>query len=151
MDKKKFQELLTAIYRSVDELEVMFPGRHFTPDGHLVGSLGEALASAHYDIKLFDNAATHRHDGFLGDKQIQIKTTQGTRISISSKPEHLLVLKLNRDGSFVEKYNGPGSLVWSEVSHRARPRNGQYQISLIALSRLMAEVEPGQKICPLPS
>lgn len=146
MDKTKFQELLNTIYKSVDELEAMFPGRHFTPDGHLVGSLGEALASFHYGIKLFDNAATQGHDGVLGDKKIQIKTTQGNRISISSEPEHLLVLKLNRDGSFVEKYNGPGSLVWSKVSHRERPRNGQYQISLSALSQLMEHIDPSNKI-----
>jgi hypothetical protein len=30
----------------------MFPGRHFTPDGHMVGSFGEALAAHHYGIEL---------------------------------------------------------------------------------------------------
>jgi len=141
-----FQKLLKTIYESVDELETMFPGRHFTPDGHLVGSLGEALASFHYGIVLFENAATQVHDGVKEDTKIQIKTTQGDRISISSEPDHLLVLKLKRDGSFDEKYNGPGSLVWSEVSHKKRPKNGQYQISLSSLSRLMEKVEPSQKV-----
>lgn len=146
MDKAKFQKLLKTIYDSVDELEAMFPGRHFTPDGHLVGSLGEALAKVHYDIELYDNASTQCHDGSKGKKQIQIKTTQGARISISSEPEHLLVLKLNRDGSFIEKYNGPGSLVWSEVSHKKLPKNGQYQVPLSTLSRLMEKVHPDDKI-----
>lgn len=146
MDKTKFQKLLKTIYESVDELEAMFPGRHFTPDGHLVGSLGEALAKFHYGIELYKNAATQCHDGSKGEKQIQIKTTQGTRISISSEPEHLLVLKLNRDGSFIEIFNGSGSLVWSEVSHKKLPKNGQYQVPLSTLSRLMEQVGPNEKI-----
>jgi len=37
-----FQEL----YSIVDRLEELFPGRRFTPDGHLVGSIGEVLAAA---------------------------------------------------------------------------------------------------------
>ena len=52
MNKERFPQLLRSIYDAVDELERMFPDRHFTPDGHLVGSLGEALASFHYGIVL---------------------------------------------------------------------------------------------------
>jgi hypothetical protein len=36
--------LISQLYELVDQLELMFPGRLFTPDGHMVGSLGEALA-----------------------------------------------------------------------------------------------------------
>ena len=38
-------ELLAFLYRIVDLLEVLFPGRKFTPDGHLVGSIGEVIAA----------------------------------------------------------------------------------------------------------
>ncbi|MPM11547.1 hypothetical protein SDC9_57893 [bioreactor metagenome] len=31
-------EQIRAIYKISNELENMFPGRHFTPDGHMVGS-----------------------------------------------------------------------------------------------------------------
>jgi hypothetical protein len=140
MDKARFPELLRAIYESVDALEVMFPGRHFTPDGHLVGSLGEALASYHYGIEL-SGASTQRHDGTCGERNVQVKATQGNRVSLSSEPDYLLVLRLQRDGTFVEEYNGPGSLVWSLVSHKPRPKNGQYQVSLTALRRIMETVK----------
>ena len=33
------------IYRAVDALEQRHPGRKFTPDGHLVGSIGEVIAA----------------------------------------------------------------------------------------------------------
>jgi hypothetical protein len=35
-----------------------------------------------------------------------------------SEPEHLLVLRFNRDGTFEEEYNGPGALVWNLLAHK---------------------------------
>jgi hypothetical protein len=123
----------------------MFPGRHFTPDGHMVGSLGEALAAHHYGIKLFP-ASSQCHDGVCESRQVQIKATQGNRVAISCEPEHLLVLQLNRDGSFVEEYNGPGALPWKLVAHKPRPKNGQYQLSLATLRKLMKSVGPHERL-----
>ena len=42
LDHKKLNSLMTRLYDVVRELEAMFPGRYFTPDGHMVGSIGEA-------------------------------------------------------------------------------------------------------------
>lgn len=139
MDTARFPELLRTIYESVDALEAMFPGRHFTPDGHLVGSLGEALAAFHYGLELSE-ASARCHDGTCGAISVQVKATQRDRIAMSSRPEHLLVLRLHRDGTFVEEYNGPGSPVWMLVSHKPLPKNGQYQVSLASLRRLMKTV-----------
>jgi len=38
-------EPVAAIYRAVEQLEAAYPGRRFTPDGHLVGSIGEVVAA----------------------------------------------------------------------------------------------------------
>jgi hypothetical protein len=145
MDKTRFPQLLRAIYDSVDELEAMFPGRHFTPDGHLVGSLGEALASFHYAIEL-SQASAQCHDGKCGERNVQVKATQGDRIAMSSESEHLLVLRLNRDGTFTEQYNGPGAVVWALVSRKPRPKNGQYQVALSTLRRLMQSVDKEHRL-----
>jgi len=40
------------IYRAVAELERLYPGCKFTPDGHLVGSIGEGIAAEHFGLKL---------------------------------------------------------------------------------------------------
>jgi hypothetical protein len=145
MDHARFPQLLRAIYDAVDALEEMFPGRHFTPDGHLVGSLGEALASYHYGIRLSD-ASAQCHDGVCGTRNVQVKATQGDRIALSSEPEHLLVLRLQRDGNFSEEYNGPGAPVWSSVRHKPRPKNGQYQVSLAALRRIMKTIPAAERL-----
>jgi hypothetical protein len=88
MDAKRFPERLKAIYDAVDELEAMFLGRHFTPDGHMVGSLGEALASHHYGVVLA-GASTECHDRICGDRRVQVKATQVGKVATSSEPEHL--------------------------------------------------------------
>lgn len=46
---KKIRE----IYKIANELEEMYPGRHFTPDGHMIGSIGEVVAAEEYDLELF--------------------------------------------------------------------------------------------------
>ena len=145
MDTERFPLLLKAIYDAVDELERMFPGRHFTPDGHLVGSLGEALAAHYYNVQL-SSASAECHDGTCDGLQVQVKATQGDRVGISSKPDYLLVLRLSRDGTFVEEYNGPGAAVWELVEHKPLPKNGQYQVSLSTLRRLMLRVPPHERL-----
>jgi len=36
---------VAAIYRATNELRRLYPQRKFTPDGHLVGSIGEVVAA----------------------------------------------------------------------------------------------------------
>ena len=44
MDAASIQRLVPELFRVIAELEAAAPGRHFTPDGHLVGSIGEVIA-----------------------------------------------------------------------------------------------------------
>lgn len=145
MDLVRFPKLLRDIYAAVDELEHMFPGRHFTPDGHMVGSIGEAIAAYYYGITLFTTSAKG-HDGIIGERRVQVKATQGRSIAISSEPEYLLVFQLARDGSFSEIYNGGGSLVWNLVSHKPVPKNGQYQVSIARLAKLGPGISESDRI-----
>ncbi|MCE8041088.1 hypothetical protein HOP60_02845 [Halomonas daqingensis] len=145
MDRQRLPELIEALYRIVGELEAMFPGRHFTPDGHLVGSLGECLAAYHYGLDLLV-ASSRGVDAVKGALKVEIKATQGQRVALRSGPEHLLVLRLNKQGGFSEVYNGPGGLVWRELENKPRPSNGQYQVSVSRLEALMEHVAYEQRI-----
>lgn len=139
MDVERFPRIVATMYALVDELEHMFPGCHFTPDGHMVGSLGEALAAYCYGVAL-SPASALCHDGSCDGRNVQVKATQTDRIAISSNPDFLLVLALNRDGTFQEIYNGPGETVWNLVAHKKLPKNGQYQVPFSKLRALMREV-----------
>jgi hypothetical protein len=143
MDKKRFPKIIQNIYKSVAELEEMFPGRPFTPDGHMVGGIGECIAAYYYDLKLVP-PSNKGYDAVKGNLKIEIKATQGKRIGLRSNPQHLLVLKICKDGSFSEIYNGRGRRVWNLVSSKPLPSNGQYQISITRLKELMKAV-PGQE------
>lgn len=144
MDPVRFPRLMSELYALVSELEAMF-GRPFTPDGHMIGSIGEALAAHHYGLTLLP-CSTPGCDATFGSRRVEIKATQGTRVALRCEPEHLLVLKINRDGSFDEVYNGNGARVWALVSNRPKPSNGQWQVSLAALRRLGASVDRSERI-----
>ncbi len=145
MDEERLPRLVAQLYDVVSELEAMFPGRHFTLDGHVVGSLGECLAAHYYGLRLL-TASSEGRDAEKGGKDIEIKATQGQRVALRCCPEHLLVLKLGRDGSFEEVYNGPGEPAWRLVAHKPRPSNGQYQISVAKLKQLMETVPESARI-----
>lgn len=142
--------LIRQIYRIVDRLEAIFPGRHFTPDGHLVGSIGEVLAAARYDLKLLP-ASARLHDARTRDnKLVQVKATQSDRIAFrgAEAPSHLIVLSLNRNGTATEEYNGPGDVPWASASKLQS--NGQRPLSLRSLRNLMGATDVSQRIPEVP-
>ena len=69
--------LIRELYGVSAKLERLYPGRHFTPDGHMVGSLGEVMAADAYGLRLFE--ASHPiHDAVDSKgRLVQIKATQG--------------------------------------------------------------------------
>lgn len=147
MDKsRELTNIINELYELTCRLEKMYPGRHFTPDGHLVGSIGEVFAAERYGISLF-TASSETHDGKTPDgRLVQIKATQRRAVAICSEPDYLLVLSIDDKGQLTEVYNGPGMPVWQLVSGRKRPKTGQYQVSLARLRRLNEDVSPGERI-----
>jgi hypothetical protein len=142
-NRNKIPQLLKQLYEIVAELESLFPGRKFTLDGHLVGSLGEVIAAHDYDLTLLESSA-ETHDARKGSKQIQIKATQGKSVAMYGEPEHLLVLRLLKNGAAEEIYNGPGKPAWDNAGKPQK--NGQRSISLSRLRVLMGTVPESQKV-----
>ena len=122
---KKIKELLTI----VGDLEEIFPGRHFTLDGHLVGSIGEIMAAYYYGIELYE-ASAPIHDGKISNgKEVQIKITQQDRVIINEEPEYLIVLFLNRaTGEISEIYNGTGKQPW-DTAYIYEKHNTRYMMT----------------------
>lgn len=146
MDHEKFQRLIKRLYSTVSELEAMFPGRHFTPDGHMIGSIGECLVVEAYGIVL-KPASNKGFDGTTPDgKQVEIKATQSSTVAFRNAPEHTIIIKILPDGTFEEVYNGPGSLVWTQFSGRKLPSNGQYQISIKKLKELNKQINESNRV-----
>lgn len=138
------RSIVRDIYHAVAELEGLYPGRRFTPDGHMVGSLGEVVAAERYCLNLFEPSHPV-HDAFDHQARlIQIKTTQSGRVGINEEPDYLIVLRMSKEGEFEEIYNGPGKLVWEAAGKPMK--NGQRQISLSRLRELNQGVRPEDRI-----
>jgi hypothetical protein len=136
--------LVQRLYSIVHELEAYFPGRPFTPDGHLVGSIGEVLAAHRYGLELLP-CSTEGHDARdRYGRQVQIKATQGTSVAMRSCCDHLVVLRLLRDGTAKEVYNGPGILAWNAAG--SMQKNGQRPVSVSRLRTLMAAIPEAERL-----
>lgn len=142
---------IATLYNIVETLEETFPGRPFTPDGHLVGSLGEVMAAAMFNLELqppsqkgFDAIG---HD-LNGDRiRVEIKFTQRKTVSFNHDPHdvHVIVLALNK--STKEPYcvyNGPGSILGEHLS--SRRKNGQKTISVTKLKNAQNQVVSENKL-----
>lgn len=135
---------IKELYKITNELENEYPGRKFTPDGHLVGSIGEVIVAENYGLTLLPNS-TKTHDAISMDgKYVQIKATKVKAISISSEPDYIIVIQILSDGSWVEIYNGPGKTVWDNAGKIQK--NGQRPISIHNLKCLMENVKDCDKI-----
>ena len=143
---KSITEIIQDLFETVRELELRYPGRKFSIDGHLLGSLGEVIAAEHYGLTLLPNSY-EKHDA--KDKQgrmVQIKATQINRIAISSEPDYLIVIQITPDGNWSEIYNGAGSRVWNNAGKMQK--NGQHPVSIAKLKSLMACAQDDEKIRP---
>ena len=135
-------ETIRKIYSIVEELENQYPGRHFTPDGHMLGSIGEVYAAEKYGLQLYE-ASYPVHDAETEDgRKVQIKLTQTNRIAIYEQPDYLIVLKIDKDGTICEIYNGPGKEPWEMAG--SPQKTGQRVISIKKLMSI--DVPDNQRI-----
>ena len=111
MDNARLAKLIADLHNVVDGLDCMFAecDRRFTPDGHLVGSIGEAVAMNIYGLKL-EQSSKEGWDALSTDgRTVQIKTTSTRSIALKKAAQYaqsLLVLKLDRGRGFSEIYAG---------------------------------------------
>src|SRR5260370_7930849 len=98
---------VAAIYKAVEELEALYPGRKFTPDGHLVGSIGEVIAAEEFKLTLYP-MSHEGHDAFDAAGPVQIKMTSGETVSMYDCCVRLIVLRVVSPEEAEVVYNGPG-------------------------------------------
>jgi Family of unknown function (DUF6998) len=96
MRRLKLPEPVAKIYRAVAELEARYAPRKFTPDGHLVGSIGEVVAAEALDLTLYPMSRAG-HDACDADGcQVQIKMTSDKSVAMYSDCARLVVLQIVR-------------------------------------------------------
>jgi len=132
MKRIKLPEQVAVIYRAVKELEEKYQ-RKFTPDGHLVGSIGEVVAAEALGLTLYPMSKI-AHDAFDKNGDVQIKMTAGKSIAMYHECLRLVVLVVVSPEEAEVVYDGPGKPVWDAAGKMSK--NGQKTISLSKLEKL---------------
>lgn len=147
----KVPTLIADLFRISQHLERLFHDRHFTLDGHLVGSIGEVVARYVYDLVLQD-CSTPQVDALTRNGEtVQVKLTgptgksYGIRWSNSrpqTPPELLICLKLTEAG-FKEVYAGRFPL--KLLQEKKDTSNGQISLSVNKLLSMNVHDIPQKK------
>ncbi len=135
----KVSDLIKDIYKTVKQLEEMYE-RPFTPDGHLIGSLGEVLVAEEFDLELLPPSFKAHDARDRQGKLVQIKATQRDKISLRSEPDRLIVIKILKDGNYDTIYDGSGKIVWENAGKMQS--NGQRVIGLKKLKNFQDLSKP---------
>ncbi|MGH6917737.1 MAG: DUF6998 domain-containing protein [Geminicoccaceae bacterium] len=133
--KVKLPEAVAAIYKAVQQLQDAYPGRKFTPDGHLVGSIGEVVAAEALDLTLYPSSFP-KHDAYDKNGDVQIKMTAGKSVSLYGTCDRLVVLQIMSPEEAEIVYDGPGIEAWAAAG--PPQKNGQRVIRLGKLRAIAA-------------
>ncbi len=131
----RLPEPVATIYRAVAELEEQYKAykRKFTPDGHLVGSIGEVIAAEALGLTLYPNSHAG-HDAYNADGDVQIKMTGGKSVAMYDASARLVVLRIVSPDEAEIVYDGPGEAAWNRAGNKAK--NGQRVVRLATLKEL---------------
>jgi hypothetical protein len=125
---------VAKLYAAVAELEHTYPGRKFTLDGHLLGSVGEVLAESALKMRLLKMSAPV-HDAVCSDRgDVQIKITAKRSIALRHPCNHLIIFQVVSPTEAEIFYDGPGAIVWENAG--PMQSNGQRSISLKKIKSL---------------
>ena len=133
-------EPVARIYKATAALEALYPSRKFTPDGHLVGSIGEVIAAEALGLTLYPMSRPG-HDAYdANGGDVQIKMTAGTSVAMYATCDRLVVLRVVSPEEAEIVYDGPGQPVWEKAGKMGK--NGQRVVSLSRLRAIAATAHP---------
>jgi len=147
MKKKEFSLAVKNVFDGCRNLSKLCGGiRNFTPDGRMVGDIGEVIAGFFYGVELHKNG--HRNwDGTYESRSVQIKVTGGIDTYLKEPPEEgfldglLMVFEINREsGEYKIVYNGDIKRVWNALNNLKIDKTGAKMISLDRLRKLQESV-----------
>ena len=137
--------LIGQLFQTVRALNKI-SSRPFTPDGHLVGSIGEVVAADTYGL-ILEKCSNEGFDAKTKEgKTVEIKLTGGKSLSVSSDaklPDILIVLKLDSEKGFTEIYNGNFPVKLWEKKNASKRRTKSLPLSQLKPNpKLLSEEHP---------
>jgi hypothetical protein len=135
-DRVKLPKAVAKIYEAVEELKRAYPGRPFTPDGHLIGSIGEVVAREIFGFDLYP-PSYKGHDACCKTRgDVEVKITAGNSVAFRGDCNHLIVLRVVSPEAAELVYDGPGA---PALRLAGKPgSNGQRRLAISKLRQLAA-------------
>ena len=125
---------VSEIYAAAERLRQEYPCRSFTPDGHLVGHLGEVVAAKKFGLELLQNSYPGHDARDKDGRYVQIKLTGGKGVSLYADCDRLIVMWIESPQWARLVYDGDGAPIWAAVGKPQK--NSQRRISLSAIRRI---------------
>jgi Family of unknown function (DUF6998) len=135
---------VAAIYEATKELNAEYPCRSFTPDGHLVGHLGEVIAAKEFGLTLLPNSHPGHDAMDSNNRCVQIKLTAGNSIAMYANCDRLIVMWIESAHCARLIYDGDGEPIWAVAGKRQK--NGQRRVGLAAIRRIAEERARGLRV-----
>lgn len=130
--------VLIELLSSVKKLETHYSkhNKKFTLDGRLLGDIGEILCGEMYDISLY-TSIKRNYDAAYKSKGVQIKATMKGNIGFPTTniPDYFLAIRINKDGSFDELYNGSGKFLYDKMN--LKERKTKERLCVLSLNQLI--------------
>lgn len=145
MEATEFKKKIAEIYEIANELGREFNITNCTPDGHLLGAIGQIAAKIAFGLSF--GSGMEEHNCTWSDEKrtldIQVRCTGRGSIAIRKEPEYLIALGISETGKIRLLYNGPGEYVWERIKHQ---KQSQKYASKNQLQDAQLEVRPISQI-----
>ena len=138
---------LDSIFLGIEMLKKTYENkRMFTIDGRLVGDIGEVLAERDYQLEL-DKKSKAKHDATTPQgERVQIKATFQNHLTFKGEEGIYLGLKLNRDGSYEEVFNGPAKVIGAHFSEKPGLNERLLRFPVKDLKELQKKVKKSEMV-----
>lgn len=120
MKPEDFKKKIAAIYDIANDLGSAFNITNCTPDGHLLGAIGQIAAKIAFKLNIGSKVEGHNCTWSDGKSvlPVQVGCTGRGSIAIRKKPMYLIALEITETGKISLLYNGPGKHVWEKIEHQ---------------------------------
>jgi len=145
--KKTTKAAFDAIFLGIELLKEGYSNkRSFTIDGRLVGDIGEVIAERDYELELDKNSSA-KHEGTTPNgARVQIKATFKNKLTFKGEEGLYLGLRLNRDGTYEEIFNGPAKIISEKFSHRKGINKTLLSFPIKELQKLKTQMKIHAKV-----
>lgn len=143
MNAQEFKDKIASIYNIANELGKEFKITKCTPDGHLLGAIGQIAAKMAFELDFGSERTEHNctwtsDDGTKID--IQVRSSGKGSIAIREEPEYLIAIGINENGKLQLLYNGPGKYVW-EIIEKQNQSQKSASNNQLKLAQLKADTK----------